>query len=215
MSKRWALRLLLAVMLLAAFSAAVSADEGDGWYDASQEEYFWQDQQEVVFPDVTPEHWSYDDVMYLYRNGIIGGFPDGTFRPEEKVTTGQALKMIILAAGYAEPGTVSSHWARGYLNFALEAGILERGEITDLDVSMSRLLTAKVSARALGVTRQDAQQKFTDTNDDCVQALSEIGIIGGYPDGTFRPNGSLTRAELSAIVSRIYAYRLDLSLIHI
>ena len=168
MSKRWALRLLLAVMLLAAFSAAVSADEGDGWYDASQEEYFWQDQQEVVFPDVTPEHWSYDDVMYLYRNGIIGGFPDGTFRPEEKVTTGQALKMIILAAGYAEPGTVSSHWARGYLNFALEAGILERGEITDLDVSMSRLLTAKVSARALGVTRQDAQQKFTDTNDDCV-----------------------------------------------
>ena len=209
MSKRWALRLLLAVMLLAAFSAAASADEGDGWYDASQEEYFWQAQQEVVFPDVTPEHWSYDDVMYLYRNGIIGGFPDGTFRPEEKVTTGQALKMIILAAGYAEPETVSSHWARGYLNFALEAGILERGEITDLDVSMSRLLTAKVSARALGVTRQDAQQKFTDTNDDCVQALSEIGIIGGYPDGTFRPNGSLTRAELSAIVSRIYAYRLD------
>ena len=50
MSKRWALRLLLAVMLLAAFSAAVSGDEGDGWYDASQEEYFWQDQQEVVFP---------------------------------------------------------------------------------------------------------------------------------------------------------------------
>ena len=209
MSKRWGLRLLLAVMLLAAFSAAASADEGDDWYDASQEEYFWQDQQEVVFPDVTPEHWSYDDVMYLYRNGIIGGFPDGTFRPEEKVTTGQALKMIILAAGYAEPETVSSHWARGYLNFALEAGILERGEITDLDVSMSRLLTAKVSARALGVTRQDAQQKFSDTNDDSVQALSEIGIIGGYPDGTFRPNGSLTRAELSAIVSRIYAYRLD------
>lgn len=84
MSKRWALRLLLAVMLLAAFSAAVSADEGDGWYDASQEEYFWQDQQEVVFPDVTPEHWSYDDVMYLYRNGIIGGFPDGTFPPGGK-----------------------------------------------------------------------------------------------------------------------------------
>lgn len=84
MSKRWALRLLLAVMLLAAFSAAASADEGDGWYDASQEEYFWQDQQEVVFPDVTPEHWSYDDVMYLYRNGIIGGFPDGTFPPRRK-----------------------------------------------------------------------------------------------------------------------------------
>ena len=147
MSKRWGLRLLLAVMLLAAFSAAASADEGDGWYDASQEEYFWQDQQEVVFPDVTPEHWSYDDVMYLYRNGIIGGFPDGTFRPEEKVTTGQALKMIILAAGYAEPETVSSHWARGYLNFALEAGILERGEkLPSLETLLTLLNQLNVSA---------------------------------------------------------------------
>ena len=111
MSKRWALRLLLAVMLLAAFSAAASADEGDGWYDASQEEYFWQDQQEVVFPDVTPEHWSYDDVMYLYRNGIIGGFPDGTFRPDEPVTRGQLAVMLarfaalleLRRAGAAEP----------------------------------------------------------------------------------------------------------------
>lgn len=209
MLKRWTLRIVLSVMLLAAFSAAAQAEESDNWYDAAQEEYFWEEQQAIVFPDVTAEHWSYDDVMYLYRNGIIGGFPDGTFRPDEKVTTGQALKMIILAAGYAEPETVASHWARGYLNFALDAGILERGEITDLDVNMSRLLTAKVAARALGVTRSDSQQKFTDTNDDSVHALTEIGVIGGYPDGTYRPNGSLTRAELSAIVSRIYAYRLD------
>ena len=209
MLKRWTVCIVLSVMLLAAFSAAAQAEESDNWYDAAQEEYFWEEQETAVFPDVTAEHWCYDDVMYLYRNGIIGGFPDGTFHPDEKVTTGQALKMIILAAGYAEPETVASHWARGYLNFALDAGILERGEITDLDVSMSRLLTAKVAARALGVTRSDSQQKFTDTNDDGVHALTEIGVIGGYPDGTYRPNGFLTRAELSAIVSRIYAYRLE------
>ena len=207
MFKRWGMRIVLTVMLLAAFSAAAFAEESDNWYDETQEAFNWQDEAAVVFPDVTADRWYYDDVMYLYRNGIVGGFPDGTYRPEEKVTTGQALKMILLASGYPEPETVSSHWARGYLNFALDNGILVRGEITDLDVSMDRLLTAKVAARSLGVTRTDTQQIFTDTNEDAPHALSEIGIIGGYPDGTYRPKGSLTRAELSAIVSRIYAYR--------
>ena len=210
MAKKWTMRIVLTVMLLAAFSSAAFAEESDNWYDTSEEQYFWEEELNAsVFPDVTSGQWYYDDVMYLYRNGVIGGFPDGTFKPEQKVTTGQALKMIILAAGYAEPETAPSHWARGYLNFALEQGFLVRGEITDLDVNMSRVLTAKVAARALGVTRTDTQQKFSDTNDDDTHALAEIGIIGGYPDGTFRPNGSLTRAELSAIVSRIYAYRAD------
>ena len=138
MSKRWALRLLLAVMLLAAFSAAVSADEGDGWYDASQEEYFWQDQQEVVFPDVTPEHWSYDDVMYLYRNGIIGGFPDGTFRPEAPITRQEMATMLYrywklrggrytakddVLAGYQDRGEVAD-WALEAMRWTVQSGII-------------------------------------------------------------------------------------------
>jgi len=138
MSKRWALRLLLAVMLLAAFSAAVSADEGDGWYDASQEEYFWQDQQEVVFPDVTPEHWSYDDVMYLYRNGIIGGFPDGTFRPEAPITRQEMATMLYrywklrggkytakddVLAGYQDRGEVAD-WALEAMSWTVQSGII-------------------------------------------------------------------------------------------
>ena len=52
--------------------------------------------------------------MYLYRNGIIGGFPDGTFRPKEKVTNGKTLKMIILAADYHEPEATANNQTRGY-----------------------------------------------------------------------------------------------------
>ena len=40
-----------------------------------------------------------------------------------------------------------------------------------------------------------------------MQALTDCGIIGGYSDGTFRPNNSLTRAELAAIVHRILMHR--------
>ena len=81
MSKRWVLRLVLSIMLLAALSAAVCATDEENWYDAEQQEYFWEEEQlETVFPDVAPGSWYYDDVMYLYRNGIIGGFPDGSAR---------------------------------------------------------------------------------------------------------------------------------------
>lgn len=230
MLKRWALRLLLMAALLGAFSAPALANDTDNWYDASEEEFFWEEElpadeessdaqaageggdtqaagAAVVFPDVTEDKWFYENVMHLYQNGIIGGFPDGSFRPESSVTTGQALKMILLAAGYAEPPAAESHWARGYLNFALDNAILSRGEITDLDISITRGMTATLAARALGLTRVDSWQRFSDTNDDSAHALAEIGVIGGYPDGTFRPGGTLSRAELSAIVSRIYDYR--------
>ena len=44
---------------------------------------------------------------------------------------------------------------------------------------------------------------FTDTNDPLVCAAYEIGIVGGYPDGTFRPNQLLTRQEFFVIISNL------------
>ena len=83
---------------------------------------------DVSFSDVPEDSWFYTDVMTLAESGVIGGYPDGTYRPTKKVTTGEALKMILLAAGYPEPEPAASHWARGYLNFAIEQGFLTRYE---------------------------------------------------------------------------------------
>lgn len=203
------------LVMLTALSVSAFADENDSWYTLPetqtvpilQEQPSQPVQQQIVFPDVQPKDWFYDDVMKLHTIGVIGGFPDGTFRPNDKVTTGQALKMILLAAGHPEPVSAASHWARGYLDYAIERNFLVRfKDISDLDIPMSRALTAKLAANALGISRTDKSKKFTDTDDDYVCALSEIGIIGGYPDGSFKPKNSLTRAELSAICSRIYTY---------
>ena len=58
--------------------------------------------------------------------------------------------MILLAAGYPEPERVDSHWARGYLNFAIDQGFLVRyQDISDLDVNMTRGMLAKLAANAL------------------------------------------------------------------
>ncbi len=218
MARRLQALCLTLVLLLTLSIQSVFAEEGDGLYDewgnelwseegTSNEEAPSEETEEVVFPDVQPGKWFYDDVMTLYEAGVIDGYTDGLFHPDSAVTTGQALKMILLAAGYGEPERVASHWARGYLNLALDEEILVRGEITDLDVTISRALVAKIAARALKLERQSEEDHFTDTSDDSVQALYEAGIITGYKDGTYLPNRTLTRAELSAIVRRIYDYR--------
>ena len=221
----WVLTLSLVLTGVTVFS---SAEDGGSWYDggeAQQPEQGtpWDQQTQpeqespmeeqppadpVYFPDVQPGDWYYPYVNTLYEAGVINGFTDGTFQPGSKVTTGQALKMIILAAGYPEPPQAASHWARGYLDFAIDQGFIVRFEdITDLDISISRRMVAKIAANALSLQRESAQSLFTDTDDDFVCALAEAGIVGGYPDGSFRPKGALTRAELSAIVNRIYDYR--------
>ena len=147
---------------------------------------------DVSFSDVPEDSWFYTDVMTLAESGVIGGYPDGTYRPTKKVTTGEALKMILLAAGYPEPEPAASHWARGYLNFAIEQGFLTRYEdISDLDVNMTR----------------GTYGTFTDTDSPYVEALCAAGIVGGYPDGTYRPGASISRAEIAAIVNRIYQSR--------
>ena len=163
---------------------------------------------DISFSDVPESSWFYEDVMTLSESGVVSGYPDGTYRPTKKVTTGEALKMILLAAGYPEPEPAASHWARGYLNFAIEQGFLTRYEdISDLDVNMTRGLVAKLAANALGLSDPGTYGTFTDTDSPYVEALCAAGIVGGYPDGTYRPGASISRAEIAAIVNRIYQSR--------
>ena len=157
----------------------------------------------TVFSDMHYEDWHFPYVSDLYNKGVINGYVDGTFRPGNIVTTGEALKMIILAAGYETPEPVASHWARNFLNLALEEGIIDRGDITDLDIPISRSMMAKVVCRSLKLTPKYEAQFFTDTSNEYAQMLYEYGISNGCGDGTFRPTRSLTRAELAAIVYRM------------
>lgn len=160
-----------------------------------------------VFSDMGSDDWHYDYVCELYTRGVVDGFPDQTFRPDDTVTTGQALKMILLAAGYTEPEKVASHWARNFLNLALDEEIIARGQITDLDIPISRGLMAQIVVKSMGLSRLYEHFTFTDTINVYAQTLYDFGISDGYPDGTFRPDRNLTRAELSAIVCRMYDIR--------
>ena len=200
-------------LLILALTVSVFATDADNSWDASGQidPIYATDGTDhtdtvFVFTDVAQTDWFYNNVMALYTAGVVNGFGDGSFRPATSVTTGEALKMILLAAGYAEPEAAASHWARGYLNLALDEQILDRGEITDLDVSISRGLVTKIAARAMKLTPTSTEYFFVDAKDDYTQALYEAGIVNGYAEQMFLPNRTLTRAELAAIVHRIYTY---------
>jgi hypothetical protein len=57
------------------------------------------------FSDVRPADFAYEHISYLACNGIVGGYADTTFRPNNPVTRGQLAKIVSNSAGFNEPVT--------------------------------------------------------------------------------------------------------------
>ena len=158
------------------------------------------------FNDLDYNAWYYKYVAPLAWFGFIEGRGAGVFEPNGAVTNGEALKLILLAAGYGEQPPTDYRWASGYLAFAVDYAIVGPDEIVELDLPVSRALVAKMVCRSLGIAPTGASP-FYDTDDPYVTALYEYGLVQGSYDGgilVYRPYNSITRAELAAIVWRMY-----------
>ena len=80
-----------------------------------------------TFTDLRGNEWYYQSVAYLERNGIIYGYPDGTFRPNEQITRAEYATMVVRLLDLAPVDTnvfddVADHWAVGYINSAASEG---------------------------------------------------------------------------------------------
>lgn len=78
----------------------------------------------VPFPD-TAGHWSAPYVAQAVALGVISGYPDGTFRPEQPVSYAEAASMLLRAAG--QSGAVFGPWPDGVMDAAARLGILPAG----------------------------------------------------------------------------------------
>ena len=142
---------------------------------------------------------------------VISGYSDGSFKPNNTVTYGAALKLIMLAAGYSEQQPTGSNVFSGYLDKARADGIITRSDV-NLSKPITRLQMAQLAAGALKLDTSNLSsvQPFTDTTDASVRALNAAGIVEGYFSGgtsTFKPDNTLTRGQVSAIVWRMQNYR--------
>lgn len=162
------------------------------------------------FSDVKTSTWCYKYVAELSDAGVIDGYTNGTFKPDSTVTYGAALKLIMLAAGYPEQKPTNSNVFSGYLAKAREDGIITVSTV-NLSKPITRLQVAQIAAGAmkLDTTNLSSVKPFTDTTNAAVQALNAAGIVEGYfsnGTSTFKPNNTLTRGQVSAIVWRMRNY---------
>jgi hypothetical protein len=77
------------------------------------------------FPDVTADHWASGYINVAVDVGIIVGYPDGTFLPENQVTFAEAIKMIVAGLGYTPKAEALGGYPGGYIAVAAEEEITE------------------------------------------------------------------------------------------
>lgn len=169
---------------------------------------------EMSFPDLRG-HWAEKYVIFLRGKGIISGYPDGRFHPQDPVTRA-ALAVILVrmknlapdpeAAGFPD---VTGHWAVGAIGAARAAGCLEGypdGRFRP-EKGVTRAEVAALICRAFTLEVNATSPGFRDLRGHwaapAVKQLAAAGILGGYPDGTFRPDNTMSRAEVAGVLARI------------
>jgi len=167
------------------------------------------------FSDVKEGDWFYPYVSDLNRRGMVNGYPDGRFGPRDVTRMGDSMIMILKAAGSGDLIPLpNAHYAASYAAYAVERGWLAQEEVpANLDSACPRLFIAQLAAKALGLSPvavdEEHPSPFADTDDGYVIALFQKGVVAGNLENgqrLFKPQDSIVRAEISAIVWQIREY---------
>ena len=165
----------------------------------------------VVLTDVQ-DHWAKETIGYLVESGIVNGYDDGTFKPEDTVQVDAFIKMVVTSLGHTlENG--SSYWASTFIDKAKELSLVKEGEFGTYESPINRAEMARMIVRALQEEYPDNLDKYksliTDYDtianiyqDYIVKAYTK-GIITGYEDGSFKPEQNATRAEAATMIVRM------------
>jgi len=181
-----------------------------------------------IFKDVPISSWYFPYLQQLQANAIISGYKNskgqdlGIFGPSNNLTVAETLKMGFTALG---PSTISgentadlptnlrNHWA---------AKFIERGHLKNLTI-LKNLSTFNPDR---SITRGELVQVLTEIKGDKIPQYNQYtatdiagspysniieyaykrGFISGYPDGTFKPDTLLNRAEIIKILSNFKRY---------
>ncbi|WP_221567012.1 S8 family serine peptidase [Alkalihalobacillus sp. TS-13] len=168
------------------------------------------------FIDVGSTSWYGDAIVHLKQEGIINGYPDGTFLPEESITRGEASMLLgkVFGLDTTRTGTIykdvsKSYFASGIIQILAERSITKGypdGKFYPND-SLTRGDAAVLLKRAFNL-EVDTYREITDVKKgqytyEPIQAIYSNGVTTGYPNGTFKPTKEISRAEFAAFVSRI------------
>lgn len=171
------------------------------------------------FPDVDPTSPVGIAVSKLVKLDIVGGNPDGTYKPNNPITRAEAAKImygILELDGFSNDGTPAiyadvkeNHWAYKYVMTISDWEIMNgysNGKFGPGD-NLTRGQTAKILKLALNLPSGPTSLPFSDVlrSDyffDGVASLFQAKITTGTSATTFSPNNNVTRAELALFLDR-------------
>ena len=168
-----------------------------------------------LFSDLPVDHWAHQYVAPLYDQGVVNGYPDGSFKPTRTVTWGECFKLILLAIGEENipEREEGQHWAYPYIAPAIANRLMYSFDESYLDEVPSRLDVARMTARALDLTDISGESPYNDCDDGYVVELYEKGIMDGFLNAdnsrSFLPEKSISRAEISTIIWRIMNVKVE------
>lgn len=152
-------------------------------------------------------HWAQKFIEELIDKAVIGGYPDGTFKPNANIKVTEFTVLILKSKGIEIPKT--NPWYQGVIDKAMEEGIIQDGEFDNYERYITRGEMARMIVRATGKDESFGNTKFSDDNQislklkGFIKGAVELGIINGYPDKTFRSKGNATRAEASTMITKM------------
>lgn len=181
-----------------------------------------------AYPDVTPEHWAAKQIEILTEKGVIVGYPDGTFKPDDNVSRAEFASMAIKALGQehttvAQPVKFNDiqpgFWAYDAIQKALYFDLIAcppQGEPFRPDDTVTRAESISVAVNALTTeaisdmkAKEVLSKKFADVNEvpewfvipaGKAEILNMLVTIPSTNKAKVEANRPATRAEVAAIL---------------
>lgn len=173
-------------------------------------------------------HWAAAVIQKMVQQGVVSGYEDKTFRPDNQISRLECAAIIARAlglnsgnagdlTGFSDAADIPA-WAKGSVSATVYAGLLKgypeaEGKSVFLpQKQITRVELASILARVvISKSGQQTSQKaaFTDSQEipqwaaEAVDLAARKGLVKGYPDGSFRPQKTVTRAEATAMIDRL------------
>jgi hypothetical protein len=182
----------------------------------------------MSFSDLDSSHWAYAYIIGLANEGILNGYSDGTFKPDQPIDRAEFLKvaletyedLIIYDLGVeiaartnpftdVDPGD----WFYEYVTFASYYDMVDGYQDGTFkpDQSVTRAEAVKMVLLSTGIPLliKTPDSIFSDVPENSwykhyIMTLAlDTSILAGYSDGTFRPDQSITRAEAVKVIEAV------------
>ena len=166
-------------------------------------------------------HWAAKPIQNLTERGVINGYPDGTFKPDQAVTRAELAKMLGKALNYqpvngAKFPDTNGHWAESYINALGERKVMNSFSDGNFqpEKAVNRAQLTTFIARVLNLAKpeekfgEDWSASFVDVPKDhwafrYIELSKKFGLLPPEYQTQFHPDQSVTRAEAAWMIQAL------------